>query len=67
MTSPSSRKIRVAICDDHPIVRAGFRQFLDGQSDMDGVREVDNGREALELVRNDLCDVLLLDISMPGR
>jgi two-component system invasion response regulator UvrY len=66
-SSLSSRKIRVAICDDHPIVRAGFRQFLAGQPDVDGVREAENGREALELVRNDLCDVLLLDISMPGQ
>lgn len=51
MPTASSRKIRVAICDDHPIVRAGFRQFLAGQSDVDGVREAENGREALDLVR----------------
>ena len=59
-------KIRVAICDDHAIVRAGFRQFIADQSDMDVVAEAETGREALEIARKELCDVMLLDISMPG-
>ena len=63
----SNRKLKVVICDDHPIVRAGFRQFLAGHPDMESVREAGNGREALDLVRTDACDVLLLDISMPGQ
>jgi DNA-binding NarL/FixJ family response regulator len=63
----SSRKLKVVICDDHPIVRAGFRQFLAGQPDMESVEEAGSGREALDLVRNDACDVMLLDISMPGQ
>lgn len=65
--SVSARKLRVVICDDHPIVRAGFRQFLAGQADMESVEEAPGGREALDLVRRDACDVLLLDISMPGQ
>jgi DNA-binding NarL/FixJ family response regulator len=65
--SSSSRKLKVVICDDHPIVRAGFRQFLSGQPDMESVEEAGSGREALDMVRNDACDVLLLDISMPGQ
>lgn len=63
----STKKLKVVICDDHPIVRAGFRQFLSGQPDMDGVREAASGREAMDFVRTDACDVLLLDISMPGQ
>jgi DNA-binding NarL/FixJ family response regulator len=55
------------ICDDHPIVRAGFRQFLSDQPDMECIEDVPTGREALDLVRNDAIDVLLLDISMPGQ
>jgi two-component system, NarL family, invasion response regulator UvrY len=65
--SQSGRKLRVVICDDHPIVRAGFKQFLAGQPDMESVEEAPSGREALELVRREVCDVLLLDISMPGQ
>jgi DNA-binding NarL/FixJ family response regulator len=69
MISPShnGRKLRVVICDDHPIVRAGFKQFLSGQPDMESVEEAPSGRDALELVRREACDVLLLDISMPGQ
>jgi two-component system, NarL family, invasion response regulator UvrY len=65
--SQSGRKLRVVICDDHPIVRAGFKQFLAGQPDMESVEEAPSGRDALELVRREECDVLLLDISMPGQ
>ncbi len=66
-SSTSGKKLKVVICDDHPIVRAGFRQFIAGQPDIDTVKEADNGRDALDMVRNDACDVLLLDISMPGQ
>jgi two-component system, NarL family, invasion response regulator UvrY len=66
--SPSAEgRLRVALCDDHPIVRAGLRRFLSEQSDMACVEDATCGREALELVRNDACDVMLLDISMPGQ
>jgi len=64
---PVSRKLKVLICDDHPIVRAGFQQFLAGQPDFDSIEQAESGREALEMIRNDVCDVLLLDISMPGQ
>ena len=60
-------KIRVGICDDHAIVRAGFRQFLADQSDIEVTAEAASGREALDMARREQCDVLLLDISMPGQ
>ena len=66
-SSTSGKKLKVVICDDHPIVRAGFRQFIAGQPDIETVKEADNGRDALDMERNDACDVLLLDISMPGQ
>lgn len=66
-TASNGRKLKVVICDDHPIVRAGFRQFIAGQPDIEKVSEAGNGRDALDLVRGDACDVLLLDISMPGQ
>ncbi len=59
--------IRVAIVDDHAIVRAGLRQFLTEQVDLRVVAECANGREALDVVREQAADVVLLDISMPGQ
>lgn len=59
--------IRVAIVDDHTIVRAGLRQYFAELGDLEVVGEAANGREAQELVRNGGIDVLLMDISMPGQ
>ena len=59
--------IRIGIVDDHAIVRAGLRQFLAEQVDMRVTAECANGREAMNAVREQLSDVLLLDISMPGQ
>jgi len=60
-----AKMIRVAICDDHQIVRAGFKQLLSDTSDIEVVAEAANGKEALEIARGKACDVLLLDIGMP--
>jgi len=57
--------IRVAICDDHQIVRAGFKQIFSDITDIELVAEAKNGKEALEIARKNICDVMLLDISMP--
>ncbi len=59
--------IRIAICDDHQIVRAGFKQILSDVSDIEVVAEAATGREAFDIARQNLCDVLLLDISMPDQ
>ncbi len=59
--------IRVAIVDDHAVVRAGLRQFFSDQSDLAVVAEAASGREALEIVRHGDVDVVLLDISMPDQ
>jgi DNA-binding NarL/FixJ family response regulator len=59
--------IRVAIIDDHAVVRAGLRQFLADHVDLRVVAEAANGQQALDIVRQELADVLLLDISMPGQ
>ena len=58
--------IRIAIVDDHAVVRTGLRQFFADQADFSVVAEAANGRDALDLVRAGGIDVLLLDISMPG-
>ena len=59
--------IKVMIVDDHLIVREGLKQIITEASDITVVDEASNGTEAIEKVRQVACDVLLLDISMPGR
>jgi DNA-binding NarL/FixJ family response regulator len=59
--------IRIAIVDDHAVVRAGLRQFFSDQVDLAVVAEAASGREALDIVRNGEVDVMLLDISMPDQ
>jgi DNA-binding NarL/FixJ family response regulator len=59
--------IRIALVDDHAMVRAGLRQFFCDQPDFSVVAEAASGREALDIVRAGGVDVLLLDIAMPGQ
>jgi DNA-binding NarL/FixJ family response regulator len=59
--------IRIAIVDDHAMVRAGLRQFFADEIDFSVVAEAANGREALDIVRQGEVDVILLDISMPDQ
>jgi len=59
--------IRVLIADDHPIVRQGLRQILSRISDMKVAGEAINGQETLNQIRTGEWDVLVLDITMPGR
>ncbi|ANH70851.1 MULTISPECIES: response regulator [unclassified Roseateles] len=59
--------IRIAIVDDHAIVRAGLRQFLSEQVDLRVTGEAGSGREALDLVRAGELDVMLMDLSLPDQ
>ena len=59
--------IRVVIADDHTIVREGLKQLLLAAGDLDVVGEARDGHEVLQHVRADDFDVLLLDMSMPGK
>jgi len=59
--------IRVLIADDHTIVRHGLKQIVDAEPDMATVGEAKNGNEVIELVRKTPVDIVVLDISMPGR
>jgi len=64
---PLHTMIRIAIVDDHAMVRAGLRQFFSDQADFTVVGEAANGREALDIVRKGGVDVMLMDIAMPGQ
>ena len=59
--------IQVAIVDDHQIVRTGFRELLGEDSSLSIACEAATGDEALDKLRITQCDVLLLDISLPGK
>jgi two-component system invasion response regulator UvrY len=61
------RVVRVGIADDHPITRTALRGFLEDQEDIRVVAEASSGREAIDLVRTQAIDVLLLDLDMPGQ
>ena len=66
MTAGSlSGPIRVAISDDHPVVRQGLRSFLEAQG-FEVVGEAGDGDEAVRLVERTQPDVLLTDVVMPG-
>jgi len=57
--------IRVLLADDHAVVRAGIRQFLEQAEDILVVAEADDGETAKVLIKKELPDVVVLDIQMP--
>ncbi|MGO9147247.1 MAG: response regulator [Desulfomonilia bacterium] len=59
--------IRVLVTDDHPIVREGVKQILSETTDIVVAQEASTGQEAIEYLWKNDFDVVLLDISMPGR
>ena len=59
--------IRIVVADDHTIVREGLKQLLSAAPDLAVVGEAQNGHEVLERVRALDFEVLLLDMSMPGK
>ena len=62
----SSSSIRVLLADDHAVVRAGIRQFLEQTEDIQVVAEADDGAAAKTLITSHLPDVAVLDIQMPN-
>ncbi len=59
--------IRVALADDHAVVRQGLRQILTAQIDFAIAGEASNHGEVIQLLRREVVDVLVLDIAMPGK
>jgi DNA-binding NarL/FixJ family response regulator len=57
--------IRVLLVDDQPLIRSGFRALLDAEDDLAVVAEAGDGARGLELAREHLPDVALVDVSMP--
>jgi DNA-binding NarL/FixJ family response regulator len=59
--------IKVLVVDDHPIVRQGLKQVISEESDMAVLGEAQNSQEVFELIHEQDWDVVVLDITMPGR
>ena len=58
--------IRVLLVDDHELVRAGIKRLLDDAQGMEVIGEAASGESAIDLVRADTPDVILMDVNMPG-
>ena len=59
--------IRVLLCDDHALIRRGIRDTLSDAPDIEVVGEAGDYGELRTLMRGTACDVLVLDINLPGR
>lgn len=66
MTSTALDTIRILIVDDHPVVRAGLATLLGTQEGLHVVASAASGEEALEILRQQKVDLVLLDLRMPG-
>lgn len=58
-------KIRIMLVDDQVLLREGLKTIINLQDDMEVALEASNGREAIELVKSEKIDVILMDIRMP--
>src|SRR5690349_3795895 len=58
-------KIRVVLADDHTIVRQGLRVLLEAGQNITVVGEAETGRQAVQLARKHLPDVVVIDVAMP--
>lgn len=59
--------IKVLIADDHSVVRRGIKQILSEENDMKVTGEARNSREVIEMIGREKFDILVLDITMPGK
>ena len=60
-----TQKIKIIIVDYHPLIKEGLKQILSFYPDIEIVSEGSNGSEAISIVSETSCDILLLDINMP--
>jgi two-component system, NarL family, response regulator LiaR len=65
LDNPGSKKIRIILADDHPMVRQALRMWLEKQLDFEIVAEACDGEEATKLATELAPDVIIMDINMP--
>jgi len=66
MTTTPKAAARIALVDDHELMRAGLRRLLEEVDGLEVVAEARDGREALTLARERRLDLMLLDVALPG-
>ncbi len=59
--------IRILLVDDHAVVRAGYRRFLEQEPGYEVIAEADSGESAYAFLQTQSPDIVILDLSMPGR
>ncbi len=59
-------EVRIVLVDDHAVVRAGYRRFLEQEPGYTVIGEAASGEEAYALLQRRVADIVLLDLSMPG-
>jgi DNA-binding NarL/FixJ family response regulator len=62
----TERRVKILVCDDHPVVRSGLRGMINSQPDLEVVAEAAEGSEAVSLTDRFKPDVVLMDLRMPG-
>ena len=62
-----SKPVRIMLVDDHAVVRAGYRRFLEREPGYEICAEAGSGEEAYTLLRADEPDLVILDLTMPGQ
>jgi len=59
--------INILIADDHSLIREGFKKILSREDDLAVVGEAGNAAGIMDILSKNICDVIVLDISMPGK
>jgi two-component system invasion response regulator UvrY len=59
--------VRILLVDDHVVVRAGYRRFLEQEPDCQVIAEASSGEEAYQTLQTLSPDIVILDLSMPGQ
>ena len=67
MSLSENRYLKILLADDHTITREGTRRLIEADAHFQVVGEADNGEDAVRLTRELAPDLVILDISMPGR
>jgi two-component system invasion response regulator UvrY len=60
------KAVRICLVDDHAVVRAGYRRFLEQEPGFEVTAEAASGEEAYQLLRTHTPDIVILDLNMPG-
>ena len=66
MSEAKAPRVRVIVADDHPVYREGVARAIKGRPEFEFIAEADDGREALDMIRELSPDVAVLDVQMPG-